>query len=268
MKRALILLMALVMLSGCIRGGRYYRKSKPGETIFNADLTIAVQLPDDDKWTIFRDSTIVKKESIRKPYLYNPSHPQTKDLLSKISISKNVSNSSIDVTIYDNAVDHNQFVPLLDKKISDALETSLQKPPSEWRIKNDKETGVTYRKRWVDYIQGMKCSSVAFSRSVGGEWLPGGVTKDYQTSCAYYDLEGNQRKLLLHSHYFYHPGSAATFVENGQKRKVRMTQEMVENGYKFSMAQLYDSLQIQSFNALMMKEKGLLHDRKYEIPEW
>jgi hypothetical protein len=268
MKRALFVLMAMVMLSGCIFGERYYRQSKPNETLLNATQAIAIQLPNDGEWIIYRDSTIVQKESIRKPHLYAPSHPQAIDFLSEITITQYLSNSSISIEFSDIAIDSSEFVPRLDKKISDAMEVALQKPPSEWQIKNDKETGVLYTKRWVDYIHGMKCAAVAFSRSVGGEWLPGGVTKNYQTFCSYYDLEGNKRDLHILSHYFYHPGSAATFEENGQEKKVRMTQEMVENEYKFTMSQLYDSLEVKTFNTQMMKEQGLLYDRKYEIPVW
>jgi hypothetical protein len=149
-----------------------------------------------------------------------------------------------------------------------SLEEEQKKLPNERDIKLDQETHTFGRKYWVDYVHGMKCSSVTFSQGVGGTWVPGGVTKFYQTYCAYYDLEENPRVFRSSAFYFYHPGSSEETVIDREKFGVRLSQADVEHEFKQSLAFMLRSLKIINFNAPMMKQKGLLYDKEYEIPKW
>ena len=267
MKYILVGIFAVALVAGC--STRYfYRAGKSHEVLLNADLSIAIQMPDQKGWTVFQDSVIAEKERPNRPYLYDPAYRYAPDNIARIYIDRNLSHSNLNIELYDHPSRRASGETMLDSTVLASLEEDQKKLPNAWQIENDLETRSFGRKYWVDYVHGMKCTSVSFSRGAGGTWLPGGITKFYGTYCAYYDLQEKPRVFRVKAFYFYHPGSSEETVIDGEKFGIRLSQADVEQEFKQSLAFMLRSLKIINFNAPMMKQKGLLFDKEYEIPRW
>lgn len=267
MNHILISLLAVTMLAGC--GPKYFsRDGMPLEILRNTDRSIAIQLPAQNGWTVCQDSVIAEEEAPSRPYLYDPAYRYAPDIIARITIDRHLSQSKISIDFYDYPSRKPDGETMLDRGVLEALEEEQKKLPNAWQIKNDQETRSFGREYWVDYVHGMKCTSVSFSRGEGGTWLPGGKVKFYDTYCAYYDLQAKPRVFSASAFYFYHPGSSEETVIDGEKFGVRLSQADVEHEFKQSLAFMLRSLKIINFNAPMMKQKGLLYDKEYEIPKW
>ena len=267
MKYILTCILAVAWVAGCSFSATY-RDGKPHEVLLNPDKSISMQLPEQKGWTVLQDAVVAEKERPNRPYLYDPAYRYAPDIIAKIFISRNLSHSNVDFRFYDHPSRNPKGETMLDPTTLASLEEDQKKLPNAWQIENDLETRAFGRKYWVDYVHGMKCTSVSFSRGAGGTWLPGGITKFYGTYCAYYDLQEKPRVFRVKAFYFYHPGSSEETVIDGEKFGIRLSQDDVEYEFKQSLAFMLRSLKIIHFNAPMMKQKGLLYDKNYEISKW
>jgi len=267
MKAILTCILAVALVAGC-NTKYFYRDGKPYEVLLNTDKSISMQLPVQKGWTVLQDAVIAEEEAPRRPYLYDPAYRYAPDKIARIFVDRNLSHSNLNIELYDHPSRNPKGETMLDRTVLASLEEEQKKLPNAWQIENDLETRTFGRKYWVDYVHGMKCTSVSYSRGEGGTWQPGGKVKFYQTYCAYYDLQEKPRVFRSSSFYFYHPGSSEETVIDGEKFGVRLSQADVEHEFKQSLAFMLRSLKIINFNAPMMKQKGLLYDKNYEIPKW
>ncbi|MGE4542953.1 MAG: hypothetical protein AB7D06_02475 [Pedobacter sp.] len=267
MRYILVGIFAVTLVVGCSLKS-FYREGNPHEVLLNADKSISIQLPEQKGWTVLQDAVIAVDEAVSEPHLYDLSYHYAHDIVANISVIKFLSHSKLDIDFFDYPSRNPKGETMLDPTALASLEEDQKKLPNAWQIENDLETRTFGRKCWVDYVHGMKCTSVSYSRGVGGTWLPGGITKFYKTYCAYYDLQENPRVFRSSAFYFYHPGSSEETVIDGEKFGIRQSQADVEQEFKQSLAFMLRSLKIIHFNAPMMKQKGLLYDKEYEIPKW
>ncbi|GIT98150.1 hypothetical protein [Sulfurovum sp. TSL1] len=120
--------------------------------------------------------------------------------------------------------------------------------------KNNKETGVTYRKSWATYINGLKCQGGVFSRGFGGSYAPKSL-KFYSISCGYYDTTevNNNGKRILEIDYRYTYSPEADY----------------EQELKYAVKKAISTLKIKNMDIPRMRREGLLHpNRKFESTKW
>ena len=193
MKYFIVGLLAMAGFAGCSFNS-FHRGGSPYEILLNADKSISIQLPDEKNWTILQDAVIAIDEAVSDPHSYDLSYHYAHDIVANISVIKFLSNSKLDIELYDHPSRNPKGETMLDRTVLASLEEEQKKLPNERDIKLDEETRTFGRKYWVDYVHGMKCAGVTFSQGAGGTWVPGGkVTKFYQTYCAYYDLQEKPR---------------------------------------------------------------------------
>ena len=235
MKYILTCILAVALVAGC--STRYfYRDSKPQEVLLNTDKSISIQLPEQNSWTIFQDSVIAMEEAPSRPYLYDPAYRYAPDIIARISITRYLSHSKLDIDFFDHPSRNPKGETMLDPTTSASLEEDQKKLPNAWQIENDLKPARSAANIGLIMCNGMKCTSVSFSRGAGGTWLPGSINKFYGTYCAYYDLEEKPRVFRVKAFYFYHPGSSEETVIDGEKFGIRQSQADVEQEFKQSLA--------------------------------
>lgn len=145
---------------------------------------------------------------------------------------------------------------LLNKNFD--LEANLQQPLTEWEKKNIAERGVKYRKKYVDFIGGLKCSS-----SIEKANLALGVgSAKYGTTCAYYDTSGGRKEIYISYRYTYAHNSTKFDGENSSSI---YSPQAMQTQFKQDIKAIFDSLVIHDMDREKMSKEGLLHDKKYDI---
>jgi hypothetical protein len=125
--------------------------------------------------------------------------------------------------------------------------------------KNDKETGLTYKKGWITYVNHLKCAGGVFSRGFGGSYYSGGV-KFYSITCGYYDTTetNNDGKRILNIDYRY---THNTKEPQEAKRKEKKIKDAVKKAIS--------TLKIKNIDIPRMEEEGLMHnDKEFESTKW
>lgn len=120
--------------------------------------------------------------------------------------------------------------------------------------KVEKETGVTYLKAWIPYINGLKCQGYVFSRGFGGSYAPFS-RKSYNITCGYYDStetnHNGERVLLIGYNYTSDP------------------KENYEQELKYAVKKAISTLKIKNIDTPRMKREGLLHPhRRFKSTKW
>ena len=148
---------------------------------------------------------------------------------------------------------------MLDKEKNTNLEQIVKNTLiSDWETKNNAERGVKYRKRYVDFMGGLKC----ITRVESGNIALGVGRKSYQTNCNYFDTTGNPK--LIHFDYNYMYTHSGTKYDSDTKSST-VTPEAMQQQFKQDMKAIFDSLVIHDIDKAKMSKEGLLHDRKYDI---
>ncbi|MDA3946722.1 MAG: hypothetical protein PF439_08600 [Helicobacteraceae bacterium] len=122
-----------------------------------------------------------------------------------------------------------------------------------------KETGVTYSKQWIAYVNHMKCGSGVFSRGFGGSYYSGGV-KFYSIACGYYDVTevNDDGKRILNINYRYTHNT-----KNPQEAKE------AEHTVKQAAKKAILTLKIKNIDTQRMEKEGLMHyDKEFESTKW
>jgi hypothetical protein len=125
-------------------------------------------------------------------------------------------------------------------------------------VANMKERGVTYSKKYMDYIGGLKCGTDVESSNIA---MGVGHTK-YYTVCGYYDINGAKKRIDIFYNYTYtHSGTK----DDRDTKSSSVTPEAMQKQFKQDMKTIFDSLVIHDMDRERMKKEGLLHDKKYDI---
>lgn len=125
--------------------------------------------------------------------------------------------------------------------------------------KNNIETGVTYKKGWITYVNNLKCAGRVFSRGFGGSYYSGGV-KFYSITCGYYDTTetNNDGKRILNIDYRY---THNTKEPHEAKRKEKKIKDAVKKAIS--------TLKMKNIDIQRMEEEGLMHyDKEFESTKW
>ena len=124
--------------------------------------------------------------------------------------------------------------------------------------KNDKETGITYGKSWISYINYLKCNGGVFSRGFGGSYQSIGV-KFYHINCGYYDTsyKENDGKRILHVDYRY--------THNPNTKDGKHREKDIKNAVKKAIA----TLKIKNIDIKRMEKENLMHyDKEFKSTKW
>lgn len=120
-------------------------------------------------------------------------------------------------------------------------------------VANMKERGVSYSKKYVDYIGGLKCGTDVESSNLA----LGVGSKRYYTVCGYYDTAGAKKRIDVFYNYTYtHNGTKF----DGDTKSSSVTPEAMQQQFKQDMKAIFDSLVIHDMDRERMSKEGLLHD--------
>ncbi len=229
----ILLISAVFLLTAC---GSPYRQVKPNEVI-------------EDKYLIFVTPNInwrIVKTYDREKWKLEKGTP---------SINHRTQNIQFNIFTYKylGGVADEQFFKK-DEKYRDT-DIDGESVLSE----NDKETGVTYQKSWITYVNNIKCQGGVFSRGFGGSYYSGGV-KFYGIYCGYYDTSEplNDGKRFLEIHYRY--------THNTKKPQEAIQKEKT---IKDAVKKAISTLKIKTIDIKRMEKEGLMHyDKKFESTKW
>jgi len=125
-------------------------------------------------------------------------------------------------------------------------------------VANMKERGVTYSKKYVDYIGGLKCGTDVESSNLA----LGVGSKRYYTVCGYYDVNGAKKRIDIFYNYTYtHSGTKY----DSDKKSSSVTPQAMQKQFKQDIKAIFDSLVIHDMDRERMSKEGLLHSKKYDI---
>lgn len=180
----------------------------------------------------------------------------------------------------DNKIYFNRHIPNVmseDVRISVGTPENLKKSTDKFLIKdfdfdkwakevfsspdivaNMKEIGVTYSKKYVDYIGGLKCGTDVESSNIA----MGIGNKRYYTVCGYYDMTGAKKRIDIFYRYTY-PNRGIEY--DGDKTSSNVSPQTMQEQFKQDIKEIFDSLIIHDMDRERMKKEGLLYDKKYEI---
>jgi hypothetical protein len=125
-------------------------------------------------------------------------------------------------------------------------------------VTNMKERGVSYSKKYVDYIGGLKCGTDVESSNLA----LGVGSKRYYSVCGYYDTVGAKKRIDIFYNYTYtHSGTKY----DGDRGSGSVSPEAMQRQFKQDMKAIFDSLVIHDMDRERMSKEGLLHDKKYDL---
>ncbi len=125
-------------------------------------------------------------------------------------------------------------------------------------VANMKERGVTYSKKYVDYIGGLKCGTDVESSNIA----MGVGNKEYYTVCAYYDMTGAKKRIDIFYRYTY---TNRGIKYDGDKTSSNVSPQIMQEQFKQDIKEIFDSLIIHDMDRERMKKEDLLYDKKYDI---
>ena len=143
---------------------------------------------------------------------------------------------------------------------------------SKWRIENNKERGIKYAHKEVQYIKGMKCvSDVEAGENILKQ--NGSTIKSYQVWCGYYDKTQNKfegrRNIVFMYDLRYYPGNIRLEKDKNTPTNQIIPRDKMELKLKQQVKKLIDTLKIKNFDKEKMIKEGLYHpDKKYEHMKW
>jgi hypothetical protein len=125
-------------------------------------------------------------------------------------------------------------------------------------VANMKERGVTYSKKYIDYIGGLMCGTDVESSNIA----MGVGNKKYYTVCGYYDITGVKKRIDIFYRYTY---TNRGTKYDGDKTSSNVSAQTMQDQFKQDIKEIFDSLIIHDMHRERMKKEGLLYDKKYEI---
>lgn len=228
----ILLISAVFIFTAC--SGSPYRQVKPNEVIESKHVSYVVP---DSNWEII-------KTYDRSTWKLEKGTPSINHITENIQFS---------IYTYDY---HKGWQEELFKKNGHYYDSDITK---EIFSKNDKETGLTYKKGWITYVKYLKCTGGVFSRGFGGSYYSGGV-KFYTMTCGYYDkteTKNDGRKTLKIDYRYTHN------TKNPQEAKER------EQTIKEAVKKAVSTLKIKNIDIKRMEKEGLMHyDKEFESTKW
>lgn len=231
----IFLVCVVFLFTAC--SGSPYRQVKPNETLESKDLSCIVP---DMNWEVDKEYSTAEYNNKRHS-------------LRLINFDEN-----IQFSIYSyHYLGGGGFEEELFKKDGYYYDTDIdgQRAFDE----NDKETGVTYAKSWITYVNGLKCTGGVFSRGFGGSYYSGGV-KFYGFACGYYDTTEtkNDGKRILNVDYRY--------THNTKKPQEAIKREQT---IKQAVKKAISTLKIKNIDKERMEKEGLMHyDKEFKSTKW
>ncbi|MCW8895949.1 hypothetical protein [Sulfurimonas sp.] len=125
-------------------------------------------------------------------------------------------------------------------------------------VANMKERGVTYSKKYIDYIGGLRCGTDVESSNLA----LGVGSKRYYTVCGYHDVNGAKKRIDIFYNYTY--TNRGTKFE-ADKTSSTTTPQAMQKQFKQDMKAIFDSLVIHDMDRERMSKEGLLHNKKYDV---
>lgn len=131
---------------------------------------------------------------------------------------------------------------------------------TDWWMNNHMERGVNYYKNYIDIIGGLKCMTTVESQNMAD----GIGSKNYQTSCNYYDKQGLPKHIHL-DYRFYYTFDRTKFEGGDDPSLVRHRLEEIQLQFKKDMKEIFDSIEIYDMDRDRMQKEGLLYNEKYSL---
>lgn len=243
--RQLLLLLMVLFIAGCAHSGI---DLQPNEKLSTQSYSIVIT--DDGWWTGQKPEERMLKFQSTSDRLWFSRH------------LPNMMSEDVSIEVSSLSKDRVGNYNMLDKEKNAHLEQIVKNTPmSDWETKNNAERGVKYRKKYVDFIGGLKC----ITRVESGNIALGIGRKSYQTNCNYFDTNGNPKLVHFDYHYVYtHSGTKY----DSDNKSSSVSPESMQTKFKQDMKAIFDSLMIHDMDRERMAKEGLLHDKKYEIQEW
>jgi len=238
----LIFLLLIITFSGCISSP--YREVKPDEIIENKNLSFVAPMG----WRVV-------KEYPWNNYLNENGTP---------GLYKDIHGSNLTFHIFTDPYRTVQMYILFDK--DEEYYDSNNRVATFDKI--DKEQGIKYKKGWITYVNGLKCSGGVYSRS-------GGIgSKNYSIACGYYDTteieDDGKRVLRIDYRYNYMSDYYNSLLQDkGVPRKEWFTREEAEAMLKDAVKQAVQTLTIKNIDIPRMEKEGLIHyDKEFKSTKW
>ena len=227
----IVLLSIVFLVSAC---SSPYREVKPSEIIESKDLSYIVP---STEWEVYRE--------------YNREERKDKKGLPYLSDFTENTEFSIYTSDYRKGWQDEFF-----KTDGYCYDSDVKK---EVFTKNNIETGVTYKKGWIIYVNNLKCAGRVFSRGFGGSYYSGGV-KFYSITCGYYDTTetNNDGKRILNIDYRYTHNTKEPQEAQRKEKKI-----------KDAVKKAISTLKMKNIDIQRMEEEGLMHyDKEFESTKW
>ena len=227
----IVLLSIVFLVSAC---SSPYREVKPSEIIESKDLSYIVP---STEWEVYRE--------------YNREERKDKKGLPYLSDFTENTEFSIYTSDYRKGWQDEFF-----KTDGYYYDSDVKK---EVFTKNNIETGVTYKKGWIIYVNNLKCAGRVFSRGFGGSYYSGGV-KFYSITCGYYDTTetNNDGKRILNIDYRYTHNTKEPQEAQRKEKKI-----------KDAVKKAISTLKMKNIDIQRMEEEGLMHyDKEFESTKW
>ncbi len=170
--------------------------------------------------------------------------------------------TTYDIDIYTEA--YGNWRGILFDKNGDVEKERERERTNPFNIKRDKEQGITYKKKQIQYVKGLKCRAIVYSRNFGGSYY-NGTSKNYIINCGYYDKtikKGDGKRMVRIGYRYIYGGTT-------KENKNKPNRLEVENNLKDAVKKLISTLKIKNFDKEKMIKEGLYHpDKKYEHMKW
>lgn len=245
--RNLIFILTVILFSGCSHTSPY-RQVKPNELIQNKYVSV---IAPSVRWEITKRYEKISNASAGLPRIY-----------------KDVQGSEYEINIQTYPYNWMPIDILFDKE-GEYFDSDKK---IEKYSENDKEQGIKYKKGWVTYITGLKCTGGVFSRSYGGT-LYSATTKNYSITCGYYDKtetkDDGKRILSVDYKYNYAFNKSRLQKDTKLKREELLTEQQAEDGLKQAVKELVKTIKIKNLDRERMEKEGLMHyDKVFESTKW
>jgi len=179
-------------------------------------------------------------------------------------IIPNIMQEKIDIKLLEkeNGIARGMEIPTLGKEKNINFDKEYtDKYPDDWRMSDyfgirrysDTEKYVTYAKRYINFVNKLKCivdaKLVDVTRYFDKE---NNIILEYSIVCPYYNKEGAKKYLCINA-------SSIKLVD--EKDKWLDAQEK----FRMDLKEIADSLEVYDVDRELMQKEELLYDKKYDI---
>jgi|GEM_PF-1372402 len=183
-------------------------------------------------------------------------------------IIPNIMQEEIEIDLLENRTIRDMKIPLLEKEKNinfDFDKEYTDKYPDDWRMSDyfgirkyyDTEKYITYAKRYINFIDKLKCmvnvKLVDVTRYFDKENT---IILGYPIICPYYNKEGAKKYLCINA-------SSIKLVSEKVDEKDKWLD--AQEKFRMDLKEMADSLEVYDVDKEQMQKEGLLYDKKYDI---